>query len=86
MVSASATGSSATYTHTLNPNIASDVSYAYEWSTDLVEWMPSGATNTGGTTASITASAPVLNVVTVTTTISSGPANGIFTRIKATLP
>ena len=71
---------------TLNPNIASDVSYAYEWSTDLVEWMPSGASNTGGTTATITASAPVLNVVTVTTTISSGPANGIFTRIKATLP
>jgi autotransporter-associated beta strand protein len=82
----SATGSSATYTHTLNPNIASDVSYAYEWSTDLVEWKTSGGTNTSGTTATITPSAPLANVVTVTTNITAGPATGIFTRIKATQP
>lgn len=80
------TTSSATYTHTLNPTLASDVSYVYEWSTDLVEWKSSGAANTAGTTATIVPSAPVSGVVTVTTTITSGPASKLFTRIKASQP
>jgi len=82
----SATASSATFKHTLNPTIASDVSYTYEWSTDLIEWKASGETNTGTTTATITPSAPVSGVVTVTTAITSGPASKLFTRIKATQP
>lgn len=82
----SATASTATCTHTLNPAVASDVSYAYEWSTDLAEWKAGGQTNTSGTTATITPSAPVSGVVTVTTAITGGPAAKLFTRIRATLP
>lgn len=80
------TASSAIYTHTLNSTLASDMSYVYEWSTDLVEWKLSGVANTAGTTATIVPSAPVSGVVTVTTTINSGPAGKLFTRIKASQP
>lgn len=82
----SSTSSTATYKHTLNPTIASDVSYVYEWSTDLVEWKASTQTNTGGTTATITPSAPAAGVVTVTTAVTAGPSAKVFTRIKATQP
>ncbi len=82
----SATASSTVYQHTLNPTIASDVSYGYEWSTDLNEWKAGGQTNTGGTTATITPSGPVSGVVTVTTAITSGPGAKLFTRIKTTQP
>ncbi|MGL5019291.1 MAG: thrombospondin type 3 repeat-containing protein, partial [Luteolibacter sp.] len=80
------TTSTATYKHTLNPTVASDVSYSYEWSTDLVEWKATTETNTAGTTATITPSAPASGVVTVTTAITSGPAAKLFTRIKASQP
>lgn len=86
LTNVSATSSSATYTHLLNPDLATDVSYTYEWSTDLVEWEDSGIANTAGTIATISPSAPVSGVVTVTTTITSGTANKLFTRIKATQP
>ncbi len=86
LTNVSSTASTATYKHTLNPTIASDVSYSYEWSTDLVEWKASTQTNTGGTTAIITPSSPASGVVTVTTTITSGPAAKLFTRIKTTQP
>ena len=82
----SATASTATFKHTLNPTLASDVTYTYEWSTDLAEWKASGETNTVTTTATITPSAPVSGVVTVTTAITSGPAAKLFTRIKASQP
>lgn len=78
----SATASSVIYQHTLNPAIASDVSYSYEWSTDLIEWKASGQPNAGGTTATITPSAPASGVVTVTTAITGGPAGKLFTRIR----
>lgn len=82
----SSTPTTATFKHTLNPAIASDVSYSYEWSTDLTEWKPSGSANTGGTTATIAAGLPSGGVVTVTTTVTSGPATKLFTRIKASQP
>jgi len=77
---------SVTYQHPLNPTIAGDISYAYEWSTDLVQWLPGGATNTGGTTATITPGTPVGGVVTVTTTVTAGSPGKLFTRLKATQP
>jgi autotransporter-associated beta strand protein len=80
----SATGTSVTYQHPLNPIIASDVTYSYQWSTDLAEWKSGGQTNTGGTTATITAGAPVSGQVTVTTAVTSGPSVKLFTRIVAT--
>ncbi|MCU0748622.1 MAG: autotransporter-associated beta strand repeat-containing protein, partial [Akkermansiaceae bacterium] len=82
----SATSSSATFTHALNPNLATDVSYTYEWSADLSEWKASGISNTAGTIASIVPAPPVSGVVTVTTTVTSGSASKLFTRIKASQP
>jgi fibronectin-binding autotransporter adhesin len=82
----SSTGSTTTYKHTLNPTIASDVNYSYEWTTDLTEWKASGESNTTGTTANITATPPAVGVVTVTTSVSSGPAAKLFTRIKVSNP
>lgn len=82
----SSTPTSATFKHKLNPTLASDVTYGYEWSTDLVNWHTSGGTNTGGTSATITPSSPDANqVVTVVITITVGPAAMLFGRLKATL-
>jgi autotransporter-associated beta strand protein len=82
----SATANSVTYQHTLNPTIASDVSYTYEWSSDLIEWKASGVANTAGTIGTIVASAPAAGVVTVTTTRSGTASSKLFTRIKAENP
>jgi autotransporter-associated beta strand protein len=77
----SSTATSVIFKHTLNPTVASDVTYGYEWSTDLTEWKTTGQTNTGLTTATITPSAPVLGVVTVTVTITGGPSAKLFGRL-----
>jgi fibronectin-binding autotransporter adhesin len=82
----SATPTSVTYQHTLNPTIASDVSYSYQWSSDLTEWKASGVANTAGTIGTIVPSAPVSGVVTVTTTRSGTASSKLFTRIKAGNP
>jgi fibronectin-binding autotransporter adhesin len=79
----SSTATSVIFKHTLNPTIASDVTYGYEWSTDLTEWKTTGQTNTGGTTATIIPSAPALGVVTVTVTITGGPPAKLFGRLAA---
>jgi hypothetical protein len=78
------TANSVTFKHTLNPTVASDVTYSYRWSTDLTEWKADGETNTGGTTATIVASAPVSGVVTVTITITGGPSTKLFGELVAT--
>lgn len=82
----SATATSVTFKHTLNPTIASDVSYSYQWSTDLTEWKATGQTNTGGPTATITPTGPVGGVVTVTMSITGGPSTRLFGRLVATQP
>jgi hypothetical protein len=80
----SSTANSVTFKHTLNSTVASDVTYSYRWSTDLTEWKADGETNTGGTTATIVASPPVLGVVTVTITITGGPSAKLFGELVAT--
>jgi len=80
----SSTANSVTFKHTLNPTAASDVTYGYRWSTGLSEWKASGETNTGGTTATISASAPVSGVVIVTITITGGPSAKLFGELVAT--
>ncbi|MES2920380.1 MAG: autotransporter-associated beta strand repeat-containing protein, partial [Verrucomicrobiota bacterium] len=77
------TASSLTFKHPLNASLASDVTYSYQWSSNLAEWRSSGQANTGGTTATIVAGAPVAGEVTVTTTISAGPAIKVFVRVVA---
>jgi hypothetical protein len=80
----SSTATSITFKHTLNPLIVSDVTYGYQWSTDLVNWHTSGDTNTGGTSATITPSSPDANqVVTVVISITGGSAARLFGRFEA---
>jgi len=78
------TGTSVTFKHTLNAALASDVTYTYQWSTDLNEWKSSGQPNTGGTTTTITAGAPVSGEVTVTASVTAGTASKLFVRLVAT--
>ncbi len=83
-VSAGINGS-AVLTHSLNPQLAADVSYDYEWSSDLVQWRKSGGTNTSGMSATITASPPVQGVVTVTATPGGTVVGKLFVRLAAGL-
>lgn len=82
----SGTATSVTFQHTLNPTIASDVSYTYEWSSDLSEWNESGVANSAGTIGTIAPSAPVAGVVTVVTTQSGTVSSKLFTRLTASNP
>jgi hypothetical protein len=80
-----ATPNSFTFRHQLNPALASDVSYAYQWSTDLTEWKTSGQSNSGGVQTAISASAPDANgIVTVTMTITAGSSPRLSGRLVAT--
>ena len=80
-----ATPNSVTFRHQLNPALASDVSYTYQWSTDLTEWKTSGQSNTGGVQTAISASAPDANgIVTVTMTITAGSSTRLSGRLVAT--
>jgi len=78
------TAGSISFQHLLNPDLASDVSYTYEWSTDLTEWNAGGQANTGGVTVDITPSAPVSDIVTVSASVASGSATRLFVRLTAT--
>ncbi len=88
LVQISATTTSVTFRHSLTNTPASDVSYSYEWSSDLTSWFPSGGTNGSGTTATIASTtlvdniAPANDEIQVTITITSGPASKLFGRIK----
>lgn len=77
------TGTSVTFSHPLNAELASDVTYSYQWSTDLAEWKSSGQSNTGGIATTITAGAPVSGVVTVTASVTTGTASKLFVRLIA---
>lgn len=88
LVQVSATTTSVTFRHSLTNTPASDVSYSYEWSSDLTNWFPTGGSNGSGTTATIASTTLVDNVtpatdeIQVTITITAGPAAKLFGRIK----
>jgi hypothetical protein len=73
------------FRHTLNAAPASDLSPAYEWSLDMVNWNASGA-SAGGTTVTfgtpvvVTPGAPGL--VQVTATVSGTAAAKVFARLR----
>jgi hypothetical protein len=77
--------SSLIFRHTRNSSPATDLTPAYEWSTDLAIWNASGAP-AGGTTVtfgipvSINAGPPEL--VEVTATVTGAPATRVFARLK----
>jgi autotransporter-associated beta strand protein len=78
-------GGSAVLSHSLNPQLAADVSYHYEWSSDLAQWRKSGQTNASGMSATITASLPDQGQVTVTATPGGVVAGKLFVRLAAGL-
>lgn len=86
---ASTTGSSVTAAHTQTNTLASDVTGGYEWSSDLVSWNASGATDGNGVTATINAvvtddqEAPGLDAVQVTATVTNGANRRLFLRVTA---
>ncbi len=75
--------------HDLSNTIASDVSYDYQWSTDLVHWFASGETNASGvqvviSVATITdRAAPDNDEVEVTAHVISGSPSRLFLRLRA---
>lgn len=78
------TVSSLTFRHPLNPDLAENVSYAYEWSSDLSAWRSAGEMNAGGTRVGIAPSLPDGNgVVSVVLTVTQGSASKIFGRLSA---
>lgn len=83
LVQIAATAGSISFLHPLNADLASDVTYTYQWSTDLSEWKASGQANAGGVNATITPSAPAAGVVTVTTNITAGSSSKVFVRLVA---
>lgn len=79
------TAAGITFSHPLSGSIASNVTYGYEWSVDLTEWVGSGASNSNGVTATLTPSAPVDGEVTLNASITSGTPAKFFVRLVANL-
>ena len=78
------TDTSLVFRHPLNPDLASDVSYGYQWSTNLSDWHASGDEGTGRVIVTITPSAPDANgMVTVAVAVTAGSSRGLFARIRA---
>lgn len=87
LTTVSSSGGNLIFRHTLSATPASDLTGAYEWSTDLATWNASGA-SAGGTTVTfgvpviITAGTP--NLVEVTATLTGTASPKVFGRFKAT--
>ena len=78
------TASSLTFRHPLNPDLAENVSYAYEWYTDLAEWRSAGEANAGGTRVGIAPSPPDgSGIVSVVHTLTGGAGVKLFSRLSA---
>jgi lysophospholipase L1-like esterase len=80
----STTPSSLSFRHPLNPDLAGNVTYKPEWSTDLAEWRSSGQSNSAGTRVTVTSSPWALDgMVTVVLVITEGPDQSLFGRLSA---
>jgi hypothetical protein len=78
------TASSLTFRHPLNPDLAEDVSYAYEWSSDLSDWRSAGEADAAGTRVGISPSPRDGNgMVSVVFTVTGGSAATLFGRLSA---
>lgn len=86
----SKSGTSLKFRHTQTNSLATDVTISYQWSTDMLTWYASGATNPSGVKATISTSiitnnvAPANDVIEVTVAITTGTPKKIFSRLVAT--
>ena len=92
MYQVSATGTSMKFRHPQTNSLATTVTTAYQWSSDLQNWYASGVTNPAGIRATISestitnTSAPSLDVIEVTTAVTAGANKKVFTRMTAATP
>ncbi|MCU0795405.1 MAG: autotransporter adhesin family protein [Akkermansiaceae bacterium] len=90
LVPLSSTSSSVTASHSQTNDPATDVTVAYQWSSDLATWQASGATDGNGVTATIASTttldqaSPLNDTVQVTATVTGGSSQRIFLRVSAT--
>lgn len=81
------TGNTLTFQHPLNAPSSSDVVAIYQWSPDLVTWLPSGTSQDGVTvTFSVQPNTPQPGIATVTATITGASPSRLFVRLHATRP
>ena len=85
----SGTATSVTFRHNRADAPVSDLTPSYQWSTDLINWYPSGMG--GGITVTIGAPVVITNgspndLVEVTATVTSGTTAKLFVRLKVTNP
>lgn len=77
------------FRHTRTNALGTDVTPSYEWSADLAGWHASGLTDTAGNTATIShavindTTAPAVDEIEVTVTLTGGTAKKVFVRLKA---
>lgn len=81
----SGNGSTLTFEHSANPAAPTDISAAYRWSLDLVNWHLSGESD-GGTTVDLTAApnTPGAGATTVTATLTGTQPPTIFVDLQVT--
>lgn len=77
------------FEHSRSNTPSTDLSLSYEWSTDLLQWHPSGATSAGTTvtfqtSVIVDATAPANDIVRVTATASGTVPSRLYARAKAT--
>ncbi|MGC4017710.1 MAG: autotransporter-associated beta strand repeat-containing protein [Luteolibacter sp.] len=77
------TPTSVSFKHPLSANIASDITYGYEWSTDLSEWILGSGTNTQGTEVFVTPLSPGVGEAGAEMQIVGGPTAKLFVRVLA---
>ena len=78
------TGESFTFSHPQNAEPADDLTAAYRWSTDLVIYQASGATDGDGTRVDFVPQqdSPTPGITTVTATVTGTVVDALFVRLK----
>lgn len=78
------TGESFTFNHPQNAEPADDLTAAYRWSTDLVIYQASGATDGGGTRVDfvVQQDTPTPGITTVTATVTGTAVDALFQRVE----
>ena len=90
LVPVSASATNLTFRHSRTNDLGADVTAGYQWSSDLVNWFPSGAANGSGTTVNVVATtmvdtaAPATDTIEVVATVTGTPVGRAFCRLSAT--